>query len=195
MSDQVHKRSVVAKFHRDIFRFFLNKSCNASEDLTQETFLRYFEQVKKGKEIKNERGYLFRSAHSVLIDHYRRSAGRPVLESAESVADLSPSLSSIVSQHRRSALLARCLRKIPISLQLTLELHYWDGLTVVEISDVLSIPDGTVKTHLQEGRRKLLTLLTRSIGSGEEAFSLIDEDDISRWLAEARKQIFNSSVG
>ena len=38
-------------------------------------------------------------------------------------------------------------------------LHYYDGLTIQEISESLDIPTGTVKTRLMYARRNLSQLL------------------------------------
>ena len=41
------------------------------------------------------------------------------------------------------------------ALRLPIVLHYFQGLSTMEISEVLGIPQGTVKTRLYTGRNKL----------------------------------------
>ena len=39
-------------------------------------------------------------------------------------------------------------------------LHYQEGLTNVEIAEILALPTGTVKTHLHRARKELASMLT-----------------------------------
>jgi RNA polymerase sigma-70 factor, ECF subfamily len=51
------------------------------------------------------------------------------------------------------------LHSIPEEMRLTLVLHYLEGLTVREVSQVLKMPLGTVKRRLSEGKSRLHALL------------------------------------
>ncbi len=57
-----------------IFRFCLVKTGNKelSEDIAQETFTRYWQALKDGKEMKNTRSYLYTIANHLVIDWYRK---------------------------------------------------------------------------------------------------------------------------
>lgn len=67
-----------------IFRFCLVKTSNKelSEDLTQETFMRYWQSLVDGKEMTNKRSFLYTIANNLVIDWYRKkkSASLTVLE-------------------------------------------------------------------------------------------------------------------
>ena len=47
------------------------------------------------------------------------------------------------------------LRRIPIDLQLVLELSYWEELSSAEIADVVGVPVGTVKSRVRRAREQL----------------------------------------
>jgi RNA polymerase sigma-70 factor (ECF subfamily) len=57
-----------------IFRFCLVRVSSKDQalDLTQETFLRLWQSISAGQEIKNNRAYLFTVAHRLIIDWYRK---------------------------------------------------------------------------------------------------------------------------
>jgi len=57
-----------------IFRFCLVKTSNKelAEDLTQETFMRYWQSLVGGKEMTNERSFLYTIANNLVIDWYRK---------------------------------------------------------------------------------------------------------------------------
>ena len=58
------------------------------------------------------------------------------------------------------------LAKLPASQRMALVLHYIDDLPVLEIAEVLNIPEGTVKSRLHNGRARLRKLLARA-GEGD----------------------------
>jgi RNA polymerase sigma-70 factor, ECF subfamily len=57
-----------------IFRFCLVKTSNKemAEDLTQETFMRYWLSLKDGKAMTNTRSFLYTIANNLVIDWYRK---------------------------------------------------------------------------------------------------------------------------
>lgn len=66
-----------------------------------------------------------------------------------------PRLSSIAAARERQRLLLLALRQLPLTLQLPLELHYWEGLSMREIGELLDLKPGTVKKRLFTARRRL----------------------------------------
>lgn len=57
-----------------IFRFCMVKTSNKelAEDLTQETFMRYWQSLQNGKEMTNPRSFLYTVANNLVIDWYRK---------------------------------------------------------------------------------------------------------------------------
>ena len=48
---------------------------------------------------------------------------------------------------------------------MVLVLHYLEGYQMAEISELLGIPEGTVKSRLYRGRKKLQELLSKETGN------------------------------
>jgi RNA polymerase sigma factor (sigma-70 family) len=87
MEQSALKESFLAAFdtYSDaIFRFCLVKTSNKelSEDLTQETFMRFWQALRDGKQMSNERSFLYTIANNLVIDWYRKkkSSSLDVLE-------------------------------------------------------------------------------------------------------------------
>lgn len=57
-----------------IFRFCVLKTSSKeiAEDLTQETFMRYWQSLRRGSEITNARSFLYTIARNLVIDWYRK---------------------------------------------------------------------------------------------------------------------------
>ena len=84
-----------------------------------------------------------------------------------SVEDLVPTPSLVVARREEQRLLVRALRKIPVELQLLLELFYWEGLGHAELVEMLEMPVGTVKSRLNRARELLADAL-RKVGAPDE---------------------------
>jgi RNA polymerase sigma-70 factor (ECF subfamily) len=59
---------------QDIFRFCVFKvsSRELAEDLTQEVFTRYWQSIRAGTAIVNDRAFLYTLARNLIIDWYRK---------------------------------------------------------------------------------------------------------------------------
>ncbi|MDB5189091.1 MAG: polymerase sigma factor, sigma-70 family [Parcubacteria group bacterium] len=69
-----HFLEVYDRYSDDIFRFCVLKvsSRAVAEDLTQEVFMRFWQQLRAGTEIGNERALLYAMARNLVIDWYRK---------------------------------------------------------------------------------------------------------------------------
>jgi RNA polymerase sigma-70 factor, ECF subfamily len=141
-----------------IGRFFRNKvAADRVADLIQETFIAAVEGRDRIIEAGRFRGYLLSIAYYVfckhLRDNYRR--GDDVDFDELSIDALDPTPSSLIAKSQEQRLLLEGLRAIAINYQVVLELHYWEGLTTTQISEVLGVPRGTVRSRLQRARDAL----------------------------------------
>jgi RNA polymerase sigma-70 factor (ECF subfamily) len=73
-----------------IFRFCVVKTSDPilAEDLTQETFMRYWQALQAGKEMINTRSLLYTIANNLVIDWYRKA--KPVSLDARMDEGLEP---------------------------------------------------------------------------------------------------------
>ena len=60
--------------------------------------------------------------------------------------------------------LERILNKLDDDLRKVIVLYYYDDLSVVEISNILLIPEGTVKSRLARARNKIFKLIKEEEG-------------------------------
>ena len=156
--DENAGRELFARYFDAVYRFFRNKVDDAAEDLTQQTFMGLVQSRDRFRGDASFRTYLFMIARKRLYSHLRKNQRRsePVEFHSTSVADLglvSPSRAVAVRQEQQ--LLLQALRRLPLEMQVALELFYWEELTVVEIAEVLETPVGTVKSRLQRARARL----------------------------------------
>lgn len=136
-------------------RFFRNKVTDEFEDLVQQTFTACLESRDRFRQDSSFRTYLFAIANNVLRNHYR-SRRRDRIDLTEvSAHDLAPGPSTMIAKVREQQLLLESLRRIPIELQVILELFYWEGMTAKSIGEVVGDSEYTVRNRLRRGKELL----------------------------------------
>lgn len=160
---------------RSVLRFFRNKVPGpVATDLAQRT-------IEHGLRLRRPavsfRCYLLGIARHQLLDYLRaeqrkkRRAGELEQLVIEDVVG-SPEDAMLAKRERR--LLLRALRRLPMVLQIALELRYWEQLSDREIAEVLGVPLGTVKSRILTGRAALRRLIEDLAQSPDEIRSTLD---------------------
>ncbi|MCA9651889.1 MAG: sigma-70 family RNA polymerase sigma factor [Myxococcales bacterium] len=194
--DEASGRVLFSRYFESVFRFFRNKVDDAAEDLTQQTFMGLVQGKDRFRGDASFRTYVFMIARKRLYSYLRKTqrGDGPVPFGQSSVADLGlASPSRAVAQHQEQRLLLVALRRLPVEMQVALELFYWEELTVTEIADVLETPVGTVKSRLQRARARLDAVIAELAGS--DALLRSTMDDFARWARELRAQLGPSDEG
>jgi RNA polymerase sigma-70 factor (ECF subfamily) len=144
-----------------LYRFFRNKVGAECEELMQRTLMICVEKRDQFVGKSSFRTWLFGIARFELL-HFYRDRGkleREVEIGSMSIHDLDPSPSKIVAGKQEERLFLEALRRLPMDLQIALELHYWERVTTAEMAEILEIPAGTVKSRLRRARERLEVLI------------------------------------
>jgi len=180
--DEVAGRELFRRHFDAVFWFFRNKIDVGAEDLAQDTFFALVRNKQTAGRSGSFRAYLFTIARSKLIDAIRsRGAGLAVDPMQSSVAEMGLSPSAIIDGRREQVQLLSALRTLPIELQMLVELRFFEQLSGPELSEVLELPEGTVRSRL----RRALELLRESFAA-EAVGSEASEADFERWALELR---------
>ena len=129
-----------------------------AEDVAQETFLRFLRQRKRWAEIRDRRAWLASVAWRVALDRRRSPVEITLEDAAEVVGKLradGAGVDEIAASRQMMSLLERLVSSLPRDLREALILSATEELTSVEISQVLGIPEGSVRTRLLRGREIL----------------------------------------
>ena len=153
---------LVRKYQSPVRRFFLNQTLGndaLSDDLAQETFIKAYVNITKFRGLSSFSTWLFRIAYNVFYD-YTRSKKSEVssLEDSPAVAvslasNLSPATSTLKMDIYQALMQLKEEERTCITLQLI------DGHPIDEISDIMGMPQNTVKSHLKRGKDKLTNYL------------------------------------
>lgn len=148
------------RYYEPIRRFFINKLTEDPDDLVQETFLACLHGRDRVRDPSRFRSYLFGVACNVLRGYLRRKTDVPLEEDDEPcIFDLTPGPSTALHAREGERLLLDALRRIPLQLQIMLELHYWESMKTDEMAQALAMPPGTVRGRLRRARAQLVQAL------------------------------------
>lgn len=142
-----------------------------SQDLTQEVFLRVFRRLHTFNPASGAfRTWLLRLTRNLLIDNYRKTRKEQALDpledqifALEEKSGLGADAEQLVKRREASELLRRSLQKLSPELREAVILRDLEQLEYREIAQTLEIPEGTVKSRINRGRRELARQL-RALG-------------------------------
>lgn len=176
-----------------LHRFFASKVGDEAEDLIQNTLLACVTYIDKVAAAASFKAYLFTIASHQLYAYLRKRESNPIDFTAVSAVELGLSPSSVVAQRESDQRLSAALRRLPIELQIVLELGYWEDLGVPEIATVLELPLGTAKSKVRKAKQLLAQELERQ--ARPSLIPLDDEPDddsdadLGAWVRQIRDRL------
>ena len=134
----------------ELYNYLVKRCPDAAtaSDLLQETFLQVVRHSDQLAKVTMPRAWLFAIARNMLARHYRRHREpQPIAQLwYESTPD---------PKDDRLAAMQEAIRELPAELRDTLELRLEQELSYEEITHVLDIPIGTVRSRLHNAVRQL----------------------------------------
>lgn len=162
-------RPHVPRLYRLAWR--LTGSATDAEDLLQETLLRAsllraYPKRAEIVELDAPGSWLARVLHNAWIDRWRRqgdmrntiSFNDPGMESAEAFASDEPLLVAV-----ETSALDQALQKLPEHHRTVVLMHDAEGYTLPEISLIMDVPVGTLKSRLHRAREAVRAQLMEPI--------------------------------
>jgi len=161
---------VVNSYAKRIYNLTYRYTCRReeAEDLTQEIFIRVYQNLKSFRSDSGSfQSWIMKVGRNLIIDHYLRTrrfqqtAGTEEMETMNLKDDkvLNPQRS--VEQSEASLFLREGLQALAPELKEAIILRDLEGMAYQEIADLLSIPEGTVKSRINRARLELAKLLTK----------------------------------
>ena len=163
---------LVDRYQAALIGFFFRNTHDrqASEDLTQETLLRVFNQAYDYIPLGSFRAWMYRIGRNLMIDSIRKQSHdalvKAVLGKKEDEEDALARLAGEVLPPDQKAyqrelfqLVDQLLDEVPEEQRLTFTLHHYSGLTLSEVAEVMETSLPTTKSRLRLTREKLQKML------------------------------------
>jgi RNA polymerase sigma-70 factor (ECF subfamily) len=146
-----------------IYRFFA-AGCAPEQaaDLTQETLKRAFEKYRRGQ-INHDRGTIQALTYGIAVNVRREQvkfSARQRLrvvngEDFEALPDVRPTPEEALTISRRLSRLKAAISQLSAAEQEVVCLMVDAELSVLEVSKILKMPPGTVKSHMSRAKARL----------------------------------------
>jgi RNA polymerase sigma-70 factor, ECF subfamily len=129
-----------------------------AEDVAQEALLRAYRKFRELRDPARFKSWIVRIAFRLALDRWRARKRRETRETAWSQpisGALMRSVHEVAEANEFQARLARALDELPEKLRRVVILSAMQGYTLEEVSALLEIPVGTVKSRLFFARKQL----------------------------------------
>ena len=159
---------LVARYSGALTGYFLRKlrDRTLADDLVQETLLKIYSHAWDYIPLGRFRGWMYRIAHNLTVDTVRRQSRDVVLlahrgsdrDEEDRTARLADSLlppESVAEDRERAEQLDRMLQSLPEEQRETVVLHYYNGVPLPEVAEIMQTNLSTCKSRLRLAREKL----------------------------------------
>ncbi|WP_226038562.1 RNA polymerase sigma factor SigW [Aquibacillus saliphilus] len=159
----------------DVVAFYQNKvyqicyriigNAHEAEDLAQETFIRAYVNIHSFDSRRKFSTWLYRIATNITIDRIRKKKpdyfldaevkGTDGLDMYSQLSSDQPLPEDEVESIELQNYIQEEIMNLPAKYRSVIALRFVDELSLNEISEILNIPVGTVKTRIHRGREAL----------------------------------------
>jgi RNA polymerase sigma-70 factor (ECF subfamily) len=163
--------ALVREYETGVFRFALSILGDPSEahEVTQETFLSALRALPSYQEKKSLKAWLYTIALNHSRSHLRK---RKIIERLRSTltgifrveTERQVSPEDAVIQNEKEAAIWKSLNQLDERHRLVVVLRYFHELPITEISEILSVNEGTIHSRLHSAREKLRDALKNMHG-------------------------------
>lgn len=162
---------LIKRYQRSVYNIAYRTLGNAedAQDVTQEAFIKAFKSLNTFRKGAVFAAWIYRITSNLCIDHFRSRKPTVSLDSAvnperSSMQDHASNPETQVLRESNAEFIRDAIMDLPENYRDVIILRHFQGMSVEEISKLLDMPQGTVKTHLYRGRERLRQLLAPLIG-------------------------------
>ena len=174
LSDEEHHDKIkflYHTYHADMLRFARHRLRQMglhsfevdAEDVVQNTFIKiiqYIDRIDAGAPYKKLRAYLFSIVVNECNDFVREQAAVENIDDYESVLEDGDFFGALRMEQRYDTVM-QAIAALEERYSFTLFYRYAKNMTVADIAQTMGVPEKTVYTRIERGKRLLLKLLAK----------------------------------
>lgn len=163
---------LVDKYKNPLYKFCFHicRNQQEAEELFQDTWIKVFKNFNSYDESKNFQTWIFTIAVNSYKDKYRKAKRwlnkikdyfdneekEREIESIQSFQGI-PEEQLMIKAEKES--LIKAVRTLEDNYKIPLILYYFKGLSYKDISEIMQMPEGTIKSRLNTARKKLKEIM------------------------------------
>ena len=166
---------LIGRYKNRLYAYLLKllRDRNAADDLLQEVFIKVMKKLDSYGERQKFSAWLFTVAHHAVMDYFRSghrrreesldTAGEDKSPLADTLASREPGPDKLLEDAERAAVLQAAFDRLSADQREIFLMRHYSGLSFKEISDILSVPIGTVLARMSRAMAKMRS----ELGEGE----------------------------
>lgn len=132
----------------------------AAEDLTGEVFVRFLDVLGSRRMPRRElRGWLYRVAHNLAMDHFRRQSKMGYADLDEELVAGAHSPTALLEQQQKEQHVRWAIRQLTTIQQQVILLRFGEDLPISDVGKLLGKSEGSIKLLQYRAIRRLKKLL------------------------------------
>lgn len=160
---------IIRHYESPVRRYVIRLGCRDPhdvDDIIQDIFIKVYVNINDYDADLKFSSWLYRIAHNEAISFYRKKSVRPLpvvteeeIHLFENIAD-ETNFTELLDSKINGGILSKALAELEEQYRDVLVLRFFEEKSYTEISDILKIPEGTVGTLLNRGKKLLNEILT-----------------------------------
>lgn len=173
--NQKELEAYIDAYGKDLYSFCCSVAYNRQEadDLYQDTFLKLYDMGEDLVIKKNPKGFLMAVSVNLYRNQKRKFAIRQRITgmeiSMEDAADI-PAKEQMIEEkvlmHEQCQKVREIVKRLPDKYRIPILLFYMEELSLAEISRILNLPEGTVKSRIHRAKKILKQKLEEGFYEG-----------------------------
>jgi RNA polymerase sigma-70 factor, ECF subfamily len=164
--DNLAMKSFYARHHVRLYRFLVRMTRReaTAEELMHEVLLEIWRKAGSYEGRSSVSTWMLSIAHHKAISQLRKRSEQPLDEdeTATEMPDDEDDPEVALQKRNKSTVMRACMEKLSEEHRTILDLVYYHDRSVADASEVLGIPENTVKTRLFYARKRLAVLMSEA---------------------------------
>lgn len=147
LSDAVFRRCLFKTSDREV-----------ALDLTQDTFMRVWDYIQEGKNIRNLKAFTYTVANNLIKDYYKKKKATPMRDMGQyDPLALIEDTNENIEAKAEVEQVVKAMEQLEEKDREVLMMRYVDGKHPQDIAEILSERTNTISVRIHRARKKLLT--------------------------------------
>jgi RNA polymerase sigma-70 factor (ECF subfamily) len=165
-------KELVRKYENQIAKTIISMlgHCPEADDVGQETFIRFYQNIDKFKGNSSVGTYITRIAINLSLNELKRRKRNRMLfvkDLYENDSDF-PDINGNNAYNDDKEIIQQAIQKLEPKFRSVIVLRLIDGYSTIETAEILKIPLGTVLSRLARAQMKLKKILSPIFGECDE---------------------------
>ena len=163
-------QELVRLFERRLVYYLVRLTSNEQEawDILQQTWIKVFRGLKSVRDTRRFTPWLYTIARRTAIDRIRKLSRESECMAQNDNWENVSAEDAEIEQFADAQLVHYGLGKLPLLHREILSLHFLEQFTIPEITEILELPEGTVKSRLHRAKQALKKILLKEgVASGQ----------------------------